>query len=135
MKGIFPASCRLLGYVLLLLSVFVPLLMYMFGQVNDGNLLYVKLGMRLVIWISLFMVFLAKMKDENEEAFAIRRKAMVISLYLWGVYYVGVLLNAAYGGNLQEADNSVGIVYMVICVFCKEFLMQKAKIEKNFRQK
>ena len=84
---------------------------------------------------SLFMVFLAKMKDENEEAFAIRRKAMVISLYLWGIYYVGVLLNAAYGGNLQEADNSVGIVYMVICVFCKEFLMQKAKIEKNFRQK
>ena len=69
MKGIFPASCRLLGYVLLLLSVFVPLLMYMFGQVNDGNLLYVKLGMKLVIWISLFMVFLAKMKDENEEAF------------------------------------------------------------------
>ena len=116
MKGIFPASCRLLGYVLLLLSVFVPLLMYMFGQVNDGNLLYVKLGMKLVIWISLFMVFLAKMKDENEEAFAIRRKAMVISLYLWGIYYVGVLLNAAYGGNLQEADNSVGIVYMVICV-------------------
>lgn len=38
MKGIFPASCRLLGYVLLLLSVFVPLLMYMFGQVNDANL-------------------------------------------------------------------------------------------------
>ena len=43
---------------------------------------------------------------------------------------MGMLLNAAYGGNLQEADNSVGIVYMVICVFCKEFLMQKAKIEK-----
>lgn len=74
------------------------------------------------------------MKDENEEAFSIRRKAMVISLYLWGIYYVGMLLNAAYGGNLQEADNSVGIVYMVINVFCKEFLMQKAKIEKNFRQ-
>lgn len=69
MKGILPASCRLLGYVLLLLSVFVPLLMYMFGQVDDANLLYVKLGMKLVIWISLFMVFLARMKDENEEAF------------------------------------------------------------------
>ena len=115
--------------------MFVPLLMYMFGQVNDANLLYVKLGMKLVIWISLFMVFLARMKDENEEAFSIRRKAMVISLYLWGIYYVGMLLNAAYGGNLQEADNSVGIVYMVINVFCKEFLMQKAKIEKNFIQK
>ena len=135
MKGILPVACRYVGYVLLIFSVFVPLLMYMFGQGDDANLLYVKLGMKLVIWISLFMVFLARMKDENEEAFSIRRKAMVISLYLWGIYYVGMLLNAAYGGNLQEAVNSVGIVYMVINVFCKEFLMQKAKIEKNFRQK
>ena len=65
MKGILPASCRLLGYVLLLLAVFVPLLMYMFGQVNDGHLLYVKLGMKMVIWISLFMIFLARMKEEG----------------------------------------------------------------------
>lgn len=134
MKGFLSASCRLLGYVLLLLSVFVPLLMYMFGQVNDGNLLYVKLSMKVVIWVSLFMIFLAKMKEENEEAFSIRRKAMVISLYLWGIYYVVMLVKSAYDGNLQEADNSVGIVYMVINVFCKEFLMQKARIEKNFRQ-
>lgn len=134
MKGILPASCRLLGYVLLLLAVFVPLLMYMFGQVNDGNLLYVKLGMKMVIWISLFMIFLARMKEENEEAFSIRRKALVISLYLWGIYYVVMLVKSAYDGNLQEADNSVGIVYMVINVFCKEFLMHKARIEKNFRQ-
>ena len=32
-----------------------------------------------------------------------------------------------YGGNLQEADNSVGIVYMVICVFCKEFFDAEGK--------
>lgn len=78
--------------------------------------------------------FLARMKEENEEAFSIRRKALVISLYLWGIYYVVMLVKSAYDGNLQEADNSVGIVYMVINVFCKEFLMQKARIEKNFRQ-
>ena len=75
------------------------------------------------------------MKDEEEEGAAIRRKAMVISLYLWGIYYVVMLVKSAYDGNLQEADNSVGIVYMVINVFCKEFLMQKARIEKNFRRK
>jgi len=39
-----------------------------------------------------------------------------------------MLVKSAYDGNLQEADNSVGIVYMVINVFCKEFLMQKARI-------
>lgn len=64
MKGILPASCRIIGYALLILSVFVPLLMYMFGMVDDTNLLYVKMSMKLVIWLSLFMVFLAKAKEE-----------------------------------------------------------------------
>ena len=63
MKGIMPAGCRILGYALLILSVFAPLGMYMSGQVNDGNLAIVKLGMKLVIWLSLFMIFLAKHKE------------------------------------------------------------------------
>ena len=50
MKGIFPPPCRWAGYGLLLLSVFVPMLMYMFGMVDDGNLLYVKLGMKCSAW-------------------------------------------------------------------------------------
>ena len=50
MKGILPVACRYVGYVLLIFSVLVPLLMYMFGLVHDGNLLYIKLGMKLVIW-------------------------------------------------------------------------------------
>ena len=35
MKGILPVPCRVAGYALLLLSVFVPMLMYMFGMVHD----------------------------------------------------------------------------------------------------
>ena len=76
MKGILPVPCRVAGYALLLLSVFVPMLMYMFGMVHDGNLVFVKLGMKLVIWISLFMVFLAKTKDENEETGKLRLNSM-----------------------------------------------------------
>lgn len=33
MKGILPVYCRTMGYVVLLLSVFVPLLMFMFGMI------------------------------------------------------------------------------------------------------
>ena len=67
MKGILPVYCRTMGYVVLLLSVFVPLFMFMFGMINDSNLLFTKASIKLLIWFSLFMIFLAKVKDENEK--------------------------------------------------------------------
>ena len=135
MKGILPVPCRIAGYALLLLAVFVPMLMYMFGMVHDGNLVLIKLGMKLVIWISLFMVFLAKTKDENEGTGNLRLKAMKYALYVWGIYYVVILVKAAIDNDMQEADNSIGIVYMVINVICWEFQLQKLRMEKTFRRK
>lgn len=135
MKGILPVACRIAGYALLILSVFVPLLMYMFGQVHDGNLIYVKLGIKLVVWLSLFMIFLSKVKDEAEETACLRSKAMKYALYIWGVYYIVMLIKGAVNQDLQVADNFVGIVYLIICVICWEFLYQKHRIEKTFRKK
>ena len=134
MKGILPVACRIAGYALLILSVFVPLLMYMFGQVHDGNLIYVKLGIKLVVWLSLFMIFLSKVKDEAEETACLRSKAMKYALYIWGVYYIVMLIKGAVNQDLQVSDNSVGIVYLIICVICWEFLYQKHRIEKTFRK-
>lgn len=135
MKGILPASCRIIGYALLILSVFVPLLMYMFGMVDDTNLLYVKMSMKLVIWLSLFMVFLAKAKEEDAEAASLRSKAMQYALYVWGLYYIVLLVKGAVEGDLQVANNSVGIVYMVLNVLVWEFFLQKRRMEKMFRRK
>ena len=135
MKGILPVACRIAGYALLILSVFVPLLMDMCGQVHDGTLIYVKLGIKLSVWLSLFMIFLSKVKDEAEETACLRSKAMKYALYIWGVYYIVMLIKGAVNQDLQVADNSVGIVYLIICVICWEFLYQKHRIEKTFRKK
>lgn len=135
MKGILPVSFRLLGYALLILSIFVPMLMYLSGMVHDGTLVYVKLGMKLVVWLSLFMIFLAKSKEEDEEIAGLRAKSMKWALYIWGIYYIGALVKAGMDDSLQEADNSVGIVYMVLNVLCLEFLMQKRRAEKMFKRK
>lgn len=135
MKGILPAGCRILGYALLILSVFAPLGMYMSGQVNDGNLAIVKLGMKLVIWLSLFMIFLAKHKEEDETAASLRTKAMKYALLAWGVYYTGVLVKGMADGDAQGAGNSAAIIYMVLAVLCLEFLVQKRKAEKAFKRK
>lgn len=135
MKGFLPTPCRIAGYALLLLAVFVPMIMYMFGMVSDDNLAFVKCGMKLAVWIALFMVFLAKAKDENEETAGLRMKAMKYALYAWGIYYVVVLVKAAIDNDVQEAGNSIGIVYMVINVICWEFQLQKQRVEKMFRRK
>ena len=133
MRGFLPYWCRIAGYVLLLLSVFVPLTMSLFGAVHDGNIILVKLVMKLVIWMSLFAIFLSKTKDEDEVV-GLRAKALQYALYLWGVYYVVMLVRSAMLENLQLADNSAAIVYMVISVICREFLFQKHRAEKLFRR-
>ena len=88
MKGILPTYCRTMGYTLLILCVFLPLMMFMFGMINDSNLLFTKASVKLLIWFSLFMIFLAKVKNENEETAKIRVKAICYAIYLLGIYYI-----------------------------------------------
>lgn len=135
MKGLFPQACKPIGYAWLILSVFIPLLLSMFGLVHDQSLLLIKLGMKLSIWISLFMIFLSRTKDESEETANFRSKAMKYALYFWGLLYIALLINAFFSGNINLADNSIGIIYMVFNVLCFEFLLQKARIEKAFKRK
>ena len=84
MKGLFPHVCKPIGYALLILSVFIPLLLSMFGLVHDKSLLLIKLGMKLSIWVSLFMIFLSRTKDESEETANFRSKAMKFALSFLG---------------------------------------------------
>lgn len=134
MKGILPVYCRTMGYIILLLSIFVPLIMFMFGMINDSNLLFTKAAIKLLVWFSLFMIFLAKVKEENEETSRIRVKAVCYAIYLLGVYYVVMLIRGAYHGNLEEADNSIAIVYMAFNVICLEFGIQKSRVDRLFKK-
>lgn len=134
MKGILPVYCRTMGYVILILSVFVPILMFMFGMINDSNLMFTKASVKLLIWFSLFMIFLAKCKEENEKTSVIRVKAICYALYLLGIYYVVMLIRGAYHGNLEEADSSIAIVYMAFNVACLEFGLQKSRVDRLFKK-
>ena len=134
MKGILPTYCRTMGYTLLILCVFLPLMMFMFGMINDSNLLFTKASVKLLIWFSLFMIFLAKVKNENEETAKIRVKAICYAIYLLGIYSIVMLVRGVYDGNLEEADSSIAIVYMAFNVLCLEFGIQKSKVDKLFKK-
>ncbi len=136
MKGVFPVFFRILGYAMLLLSVFVPMLMYMFGMIrSDESFIIVKLGAKAVIWISLFFIFLAKTNDEDSVTSSLRVKTMKFSLIVLGIYYLIMLSISAIELDYSRADNSIGIFYMVMNVIGFEFLQQKRKIETRFKRK
>ena len=80
------------------------------------------------------MIFLAKVKNENETTSKIRVKAICYAIYLLGIYYIVMLARGVYDGNLEEADNSIAIVYMAFNVLCLEFGIQKSKVDKLFKK-
>ncbi len=136
MKGFLPVNFRIVGYVLLILSVFTPIVLYFWGCINDDkSLVLTKLGMKFVISISLLMIFLSKTDDEDNVTSILRIKALKYALFLWGVYYVIDFVISTLDLSAQQSDNSIGIYYMVMCVICFEFLQQKRKIKKKFKIK
>ena len=60
MKGILPNQCKTMGYVILACCIFLPAIIYIMGYINDSNFMLVKATAKVLIWIALFMIFLAK---------------------------------------------------------------------------
>ena len=49
MKALLPVFCRPLGYVILVISMFIPFLLLMQGMVTDSNLLFYKECIKLLL--------------------------------------------------------------------------------------
>ncbi|MGP1477275.1 MAG: hypothetical protein ACTTJK_07410 [Phocaeicola sp.] len=135
MNGILPHYCRILGYVILILSVFVPIIMFLSGRINDSNLLLVKASVKLFVWFALFMIFLARQKQEDDGMAKIRLKSIYYAIYLLGIYYIVALIIGFRHENIESADSNIAILYMVFNVVCMEFFTQKQRIDRIFKNK
>lgn len=134
MKALLPVYCRILGYAILLLSIFVPFGLVMYGMITDANLLLYKEVIKLFMIVGLLMVLLAYTKNENEETEKIRIKAMRNALWLTIAYILISMLVRLYNGNISSPDTSSFIIFMAINVICLEYGIKKAKIDKFFKR-
>ena len=134
MKGILPTYCKTMGYVILACCIFLPSISFLMGYINDSNFILIKAAIKVLIWIALFMIFLARTKNENEETSEIRVKSLCYALYLIFVYYIVVLVKGIYVVEFSGADSSGLIVYMVFNVICLEYGKLKDKINKIFKK-
>ena len=77
MRALLPVYCRLLGYFVIALALFLPFLMLMLGKMTDSNLLFYKECSKLLMMLGALMILFAYTKNENKETEQVRNTGSV----------------------------------------------------------
>ena len=129
-----PVFCRPLGYVILVLSLFIPFLLVMKGMVTDSNLLFYKECTKLLMMLGALMILMALTKNESHETERVRVSAMRYSVFLTILILFGGMLYRLALGNLVSVDTSSFLTFLIINVLCLEYGIKKATIDKFFKR-
>ena len=134
MKALLPVYCRPLGYVILIVALFLPFILVMMGKVTDTNLLFYKECTKLLMIVGALMILFAFSKNESRETEQIRTLATRNAIFLTVLFVFGGMLYRVATGDLVTVDTSSFLTFLVINVLCLEFGMKKAMVDKIFKR-
>ena len=134
MKALLPVYCRPLGYVILIVALFLPFILVMMGKVTDTNLLFYKECTKLLMIVGALMILFAFSKNESRETEQIRNLATRNAIFLTVLFVFGGMLYRVATGDLVTVDTSSFLTFLVINVLCLEFGMKKAMVGKIFKR-
>lgn len=134
MKALLPVYCRPLGYVILIVALFLPFILVMMGKVTDVNLLFYKECTKLLMIVGALMILFAFSKNESRETEQIRNLATRNAIFLTVLFVFGGMLYRVATGDLVTVDTSSFLTFLVINVLCLEFGMKKAMVDKIFKR-
>ena len=134
MKALLPVYCRPLGYVILIVALFLPFILVMMGKVTDTNLLFYKECTKLLMIVGALMILFAFSKNESRETEQIRNLATRNAIFLTVLFVFGGMLFRVATGDLVSVDTSSFLTFLVINVLCLEFGMKKAMVDKIFKR-
>ena len=129
-----PVYCRPLGYVILIVALFLPFILVMMGKVTDTNLLFYKECTKLLMIVGALMILFAFSKNESRETEQIRNLATRNAIFLTVLFVFGGMLYRVATGDLVTVDTSSFLTFLVINVLCLEFGMKKAMVDKIFKR-
>lgn len=135
MKALLPVYCRLLGYCVIALGLFMPMVMAMLGRVTDANLLLYKECSKLLMMAGALMIIFAYTPNETHETEQIRGKAARNAIFLTFFILFGDMAYRVFTGDIMSVDTSSFLVYLMVHVLCLEFGIKKAAIGSVFKQK
>ena len=82
MKALLPVFCRPVGYLVLLIALFILPVLYIQGMVTDHNLLFYKECTKLLMMSGCLLIIFALSKNESRETEQIRNAAVRNAVFL-----------------------------------------------------
>ena len=144
MKALLPVYCRPLGYVVLLVALFIPFILVMQGVVTDTNLLFYKECTKLLMMAGCLLIIFALSKNESRETEQIRNSAVRNAIFLTFLFaaFVNFIQMSVFGGMLWRVmqgdvinvDTSSFLTFLVFNVLCLEFGLKKALVDRFFKR-
>lgn len=134
MKALLPVYCRPLGFLVIALGLFIPMILMLLGRVTDSNLLFYKECSKMLMMVGALMILFALSKNEGRETEIIRTKAIRNAMFLTVLFIFGGMLYRVATGDLLSVDSSSFLIFLIINVLCLEFGMKKAAVEKLFKK-
>ena len=134
MKALLPVYCRPLGYVVLLVALFIPFILVMQGVVTDTNLLFYKECTKLLMMAGCLLIIFALSKNESRETEQIRNSAVRNAIFLTFLFVFGGMLWRVMQGDVINVDTSSFLTFLVFNVLCLEFGLKKALVDRFFKR-
>lgn len=133
MKALLPVYCRLLGYCVIAMALFLPIMFYLMGKITDANLLFYKECSKLLMMLGSLMIIFALTKDENKKTEEIRNKATRNAIFLTVLFIFGGMLYRLAKGDIMTVDTSSFLVFLILNILCLEFGIKKARVYRLFK--
>ncbi|MGR4857627.1 hypothetical protein ABLT32_00705 [Bacteroides pyogenes] len=134
MKALLPVFCRPLGYIILLIALFIIPVLYMQGLVTDRNLLFYKECTKLLMMAGCLFIIFALNKHESRETEQIRNTAVRNAIFFTFLFVFGGMLWRVLKGDVINVDTSSFLTFLIINVLCLEFGLKKAVVDRLFKK-
>ncbi len=134
MKALLPVFSRPLGYLVLIISLFILPVLYMNGMVNDQNLLFYKECTKLLMMAGCLMIIFALNKNESRETEQIRNTAVRNAIFLTFLFVFGSMLWRVFQKDVINVDTSSFLTFLIFNVLCLEFGLKKAVVDRLFKR-
>ena len=134
MKALLPVFCRPVGYLVLLIALFILPVLYIQGVVTDHNLLFFKECTKLLMMSGCLLIIFALSKNESRETEQIRNAAVRNAVFLTFLFVFGGMLWRVIQRDIINVDTSSFLTFLVFNVLCLEFGLQKARVDRFFKR-
>ena len=134
MKALLPVFSRPLGYLVLIISLFILPVLYMNGMVNDQNLLFYKECTKLLMMAGCLMIIFALNKNESRETEQIRNTAVRNAIFLTFLFVFGSMLWRVLQKDVINVDTSSFLTFLIFNVLCLGFGLKKAVVDRLFKR-